>query len=77
MYRNVEISQDVDWKMMANILLKMRNPGFEIFFESGFSVGNHCLKQSCSISKDSQAFQLNCDRKHLAIAFDFRELVMI
>ena len=43
-HRYVEFSQNVDWKMMAIISLKMRNPGFEIFFESGFSKGIHCLK---------------------------------
>ena len=43
-HRYVEFSQNVDWKMMAIVSLKMRNPGFEIFFESGFSDGNHCLK---------------------------------
>ena len=35
------------------------------------------LKLPNSMSKDSLAFQLNCDRKHLAIAVDFSELVMI
>ena len=59
-HRYVEFSQSDDWKMMAIISLKMRNPGFEIFIESGFSDGNHCLKLSCSISKDSYAFQLHC-----------------
>ena len=44
MHRYVEFSQNVNWKMMAIISLKMRNPGFEIFIESGFSDGNHCLK---------------------------------
>ena len=39
-----EFSQDVDWKMMAIISLTVRNPGFEIFFDSGFSYGNHNLK---------------------------------
>ena len=68
----VEFSQNVDWKVIAMISLKMRNPGFEIFFRSGFSDGNHCLKLPCSISKDSQAFQLNCGTKHLTIDFDFR-----
>ena len=42
-YRYVEFSQNVDWKMMAIISLKRRNFGFEIFIESGFSDGNHCL----------------------------------
>ena len=42
--RYVEFSQNVDWKMMAIISVKMRNPGFEIFIEYGFSDGNHCLK---------------------------------
>ena len=32
------------WKMVAMISLKMRNLGFEIFFESGFSDGNNCFK---------------------------------
>ena len=31
---------------MMVISLKMRDPGFEIFIESGFSDGNHCLKCS-------------------------------
>ena len=48
------------------------NP-FETLFESDFSDGNHCFKWSCRISKDSQAF----DTKHLTIAFNFRQLVMI
>ena len=52
-HRYVEFSQNVDWKMIVIISLKMRNPGFENFFESGFSYGNHCLKWWCSISKDS------------------------
>ena len=52
-HRYVEFSQSVDWKMMAIISLKMRNPGLEIFIESSFSDGNHCLKWPCSISKDS------------------------
>ena len=43
-YRYVEFSQNVGWKMLAMISLKMRNLEFEIFFESGFSDGNHCLK---------------------------------
>ena len=43
-HRYVEFSQDVDWKMIAIISLKMRNPGFEIFVESGFTDSNHCLK---------------------------------
>ena len=43
-HRYVEFSQNVDWKMMVIISVKMRNSGFEIFFESGFSDGNHCLK---------------------------------
>ena len=62
---------------MVIISLKMRNPEFEIFFESGFSDSSYCLKWPCSISEDSQAFQVNCDRKHLTIAFDFREPAMI
>ena len=43
-HRNVEISQNVDWTMMAIMSLKIRNPGFEISIESGFSDGNHCLQ---------------------------------
>ena len=39
-----EFSQNVEWKMMVIISLKLRKPGFKIFFESGFSDGNHCLK---------------------------------
>ena len=35
-HRYVEFSQNVDWKMMAIISLKLRNPGFKIFIESGF-----------------------------------------
>ena len=31
-------SQNVDWKMMAIISVKMRHPGFEIFFESSFRI---------------------------------------
>ena len=30
--------------MIIIILLKMRNPGFKIFIESGSSDGNHCSK---------------------------------
>ena len=51
--RYVEFSQNVDWKEIAIILLKMRHLGLEIFFESGFADGNHFLKGPCSISKDS------------------------
>ena len=40
----VEFSRSVDWKMMAIISLKMKNLGFEIFLESGFLDGNHCLR---------------------------------
>ena len=43
-HRYLEFSQNVDWNMMAIISLKRRNPGFELFIESGFSDGNHCLK---------------------------------
>ena len=43
-HRYVEFSQNVDLNMMSIISLKMRNPGFEIFIESGFSDGSHCLK---------------------------------
>ena len=43
-HRYVEFLQNVDWKMMVFLSLKMRNLGFEVFFESGFSDGNHCLK---------------------------------
>ena len=67
----------VVWKMTEIILRKMRNPRFEISFESGFSDGNHCLKLSCSSSKDIYSFQLNCDEKDLTLAFDFKELFMI
>ena len=42
-HRYVEFSQNV-WKVMAIISLKMRSPGFEIFFESGFSDGKDFLK---------------------------------
>ena len=49
-------SQNVDWKMMAIISLNMRNPGFEISIESGFSDGSHCLKWPCSISKIAKPF---------------------
>ena len=73
MQRYLEFSENVDWKMLVIILLEMRNSEFEIFFESGFSDRNHCLKLPCSISEDSQALQLNCDRKHLAIAFNSKE----
>ena len=38
-HRYGEFSQNVDWKMMAIISRKMRNPGFEIFTESGFPMG--------------------------------------
>ena len=54
--RNVEISQNVDWKMMAIISLKMRNPGFEIFIESGFSGGIHCLNDDASSQEIPKAF---------------------
>ena len=30
-HRYVEFSQNIDWKVMAIISLKMRNPGFKIF----------------------------------------------
>ena len=43
-HRYVEFSQIVYWKVMAVVSLKMRNPGLEIFFESGFTDGNHFLK---------------------------------
>ena len=43
-HRYVEFSQNVDWRMIMIISFKMRNPGFEIFIESDFSDGNHCLK---------------------------------
>ena len=43
-HRYVEFSQNVDWKMMAIFSLKMRNSGFEIFIESGFSDGDIFLK---------------------------------
>ena len=43
-HRYVEFSQNVDWNTMAIISLKVRNPGFEIFVESDFSDGSHCLK---------------------------------
>ena len=42
--RYAEFSENVDQKMRAMISLKMRNPGFIIFFESGFSDENHCVK---------------------------------
>ena len=32
------------WKMVAMTSLKMRNLGFESFFEYDFSDSNHCLK---------------------------------
>ena len=32
---------------MIIIMLKMRNPGFAILFQSGFSDVNHCLKGLC------------------------------
>ena len=41
MHRYVEFSQNVNWKMMVIISLKMRNSGFEIFIESGFLDGYH------------------------------------
>ena len=37
-HRNVMISQNVDWEIMAIISLKMRNPGFKIFIESGLRI---------------------------------------
>ena len=43
-HRYIECSQNIGWKMVATISLKMKNLGFEIFFESGFSDGNHCFK---------------------------------
>ena len=39
-HHNVDISQNVNWRVMVIISLKMRNPECESFFESGFSVGN-------------------------------------
>ena len=36
MHRYVEFSQNVIWKMIEIILLKMGNLGFKIFIESGF-----------------------------------------
>ena len=35
---------NIDWKMMAITSLKMRNLGFRICLESGFSDGSHCLR---------------------------------
>ena len=35
-HRYIEPSQNVDWKIMAIISLQMRNPGYKLFFESGF-----------------------------------------
>ena len=43
-HRYVEFSQNVGWKLVAMISLKMRKLGFEMFFESDFSNGNHCFK---------------------------------
>ena len=43
-YHYVKFSQNVDWNMMSIISLKMRNPGFEVFIESGLLDGSHCLK---------------------------------
>ena len=57
---------------MVIISLKLRNLGLKIFIESGFSVGNHCLNDYAA----SQKIELNCDGKHLAIAFDYRALVL-
>ena len=34
-HRYIELSQNVDWKTMAIMSLKLNNQGFEIFFESG------------------------------------------
>ena len=42
-HRYAEFSHNVDWNMMAIISLKMRNPEFEIFIDSGFSDVNHWL----------------------------------
>ena len=54
--RYVEFSQDVDWNMLSIISLKMRNPGFEIFFQSGFSDGSHCLNDHAASQKISKPF---------------------
>ena len=59
---------------MAIISLIMRNSELEIFIESGFSDGNHCLK--AATQKIAKPFQLKCDRKHFAISFDFKEPAM-
>ena len=44
LHRYVEFSQNVNWKMMVIISLKMGNLGFKIVIESCFSDGNHCSK---------------------------------
>lgn len=53
----------------------MRNVGYEISFESGFSDSNHSLNCPYSTSKDNQSLQLDCEMGHLLIALDFREQV--
>ena len=49
-HRYVEFSQNIGWEMMEMISLKMRNLGFEIFFEAGFSDGNdHATSQKIAM----------------------------
>ena len=35
------------------------------------------MKRACSISKDNEGFQLNCDIKYLSMTFNFRGLPMV
>ena len=42
---------------MVVISLKMKNPGFEIFIESGFSDGNYCLNDHAASQKVAKPFK--------------------
>ena len=55
-HRYVEFSQNVDLKMMPIISLKMRNHGFKIFIEAGFSDGNLCLNDHAASQKIAKPF---------------------
>ena len=62
--------------MAAIIKLKRRNPGYEVFFEFGFS---DIVNIACNDHAASQnlAKLLNCDAKHLETASNFRGQCMI
>ena len=58
--------------MVAFSSLKMRNLGLKIFFESGFSDGNHYLKWQYSISKDSLSLSIKLWYKSFDNSFWFQ-----